>query len=215
MVKKPYLLALGAFLLMPVIVTAGALLFALINPEMAAGHPDYAHNWRLLQLLRESFFFGGLLLSLALWFATCLLVLRSKRRSAWWLLLALLGPLGFAVLASLPDADPAPQDVYERFMGKLNVLARLVYEACVFVAIWFLAFGAMFAYRELIIWREAAETGLSRDQVIAQQSASSGMWAFGEMIEVIYLVMLVYLLRPILANLAGRVLKAINPATSA
>ncbi|HEY4037557.1 MAG TPA: hypothetical protein VGM15_01945, partial [Burkholderiaceae bacterium] len=62
--------------------------------------------------------------------------------------------------------------------------------------------------RELMIWREAVATGVSRAQIIAQQNASSGMWAFGEMLVILYFGVLLYLLRPIFVNLAGQLIRA-------
>jgi hypothetical protein len=50
--------------------------------------------------------------------------------------------------------------------------------------------------RNLMIIVQSASTGLSRAQIIDQQNASSGMWAFGEGLEVIYLAALFYLLWP-------------------
>jgi hypothetical protein len=208
MAKKQYLLALAAFLFIPAVAIVGGVLFDLINPEIAAGHPNYERNWRWLQLARSSFFFGAMLLNIALWFVTCALVLASKRRTQWWLVLAVLGPLGFAVLAALRDHDPAPQDLYERFARRLAGLLRLGYELCAFVAISVLAYEAMITKRELMIWREAVATGVSRAQIIAQQNASSGMWAFGEMLVILYFGVLLYLLRPIFVNLAGQLIRA-------
>jgi hypothetical protein len=43
--------------------------------------------------------------------------------------------------------------------------------------------------------------------IVARQDASSGMWAFSEMLEQFYLVVLLYLLWPMLFNLAGRFLR--------
>ena len=47
-------------------------------------------------------------------------------------------------------------------------------------------------------------TGLSVEAIIEQQNASSGMWAFGELLETIFLVILFYLLWPICFNAASR-----------
>jgi VIT1/CCC1 family predicted Fe2+/Mn2+ transporter len=44
---------------------------------------------------------------------------------------------------------------------------------------------------------EAATTGTSTAQIIDQRNASSGMWAFSEGLEVLFLVILFYLLWPI------------------
>ena len=58
--------------------------------------------------------------------------------------------------------------------------------------------------RDLMIMYEAATTGISTAQIIDRQNASSGMWAFSEGLEVLFLVVLFYLLWPICFNLAGR-----------
>jgi hypothetical protein len=52
---------------------------------------------------------------------------------------------------------------------------------------------------------QSATTGISTSQIIATQNASSGMWAFAEGIEVMFMVVLFYLLRPIVFNIVGRV----------
>jgi hypothetical protein len=61
--------------------------------------------------------------------------------------------------------------------------------------------------RDLMIMYEAAATGMSTAQIIDQQNASSGMWAFSEGNEVLYLVVLFYLLWPISFNAVGHLLK--------
>jgi hypothetical protein len=48
----------------------------------------------------------------------------------------------------------------------------------------------------LLIKYQAATTGVSEPQTIDLQNASSGMWAFAEGMEVMFLVILLYLLRP-------------------
>jgi len=59
--------------------------------------------------------------------------------------------------------------------------------------------------RTLMIRHEAAITGMSTTQIMDLQNASSGMWAFAEGNEVMYLVILLYLLWPIVFSIAGRV----------
>jgi hypothetical protein len=58
-----------------------------------------------------------------------------------------------------------------------------------------------------MIMYKAATTGISTAQIIDQQNASSGMWAFSEGNEVLYLVVLFYLLRPICFNAVGHLPK--------
>jgi hypothetical protein len=60
-----------------------------------------------------------------------------------------------------------------------------------------------------MIRHEAATTGLSTAQIMDLRDASSGMWAFAEGNEVMYLVALLYLLWPIVFNIVGRVAVAI------
>jgi hypothetical protein len=86
----------------------------------------------------------------------------------------------------------------------LNIFARIGYEVCRFVLIWLLAYQAMVVKRNLMILYESATTGQSTAQIIATQNASSGMWAFGESLEVMFLVVLFYLLWPIVFNVVGR-----------
>ena len=85
---------------------------------------------------------------------------------------------------------------YNRFVRNLNWYVRVAYELCTFVILWELAYQAMVLKRTLMIRYEAATTGVSAAQIIDLQNASGGMWAFGEGLEVMYLVVLLYLLRP-------------------
>jgi hypothetical protein len=132
-------------------------------------------------------------------------VIRSKERSSWWLFFAALGPFGFAVLAMLNDRAPAETDRYARFVHNLNRFVRVGYEVCTFVIVWVLAYQAMVLKRNLMILYESATTGMSTAQIIDLQNASSGMWAFAEGNEVMYMVVLLYLIRPIVFNLVGLV----------
>lgn len=141
------------------------------------------------------------------WFVACLLLLRSRSRSYGWLPLALLGPIGLVILASLRDLGSQPCDLYERFIRSLNVFFRIAYETGFLILGWMLAWQMMLSKREITISLQAAATGLSRNQVLDQQNASSGMWAFGELAEVMYFFALLYLLRPICVNVVGSVLK--------
>jgi hypothetical protein len=64
-------------------VDAGGLLFSLINPEIAAGHPNYARNYHLLSLVNNMSFLASAGVVGILWLLVCFLVIRSKERS--WL----------------------------------------------------------------------------------------------------------------------------------
>jgi hypothetical protein len=205
MIKKQWAQALVLLLLIPVVLRLGGMIFSLINPEIAAGHPNYARNYHLLSLLKIMSLWASFAVVGVLWVLVCLLVIRSKQRSSLWLLLAALGPFGFAVLAMLNDRAPAETDWHARFVRNLNWFLRAGYELCFFVIVWMLAYEGMVLKRTLMIRYEAATTGVSTAQIIATQNASSGMWAFAEGNEVLYLVVLLYLLRPIIFNIVGRV----------
>lgn len=202
--KRDSVVALVLLLLIPAVLMLGGFLFALINPEMAAGHANYVLIFHLLTRLRVAVLFGSFLVALALWVLVCFLVIRSKQRSQWWLFLAALGPLGLAILATLNDPVLAAPDRHARFVRGLSKLQRVAYEVCKWLVIWELAYQAMVAKRNLMILYESATTGTSTAQIIATQNASSGMWAFGEGLEVMFLVVLFYLLWPIVFNLVAR-----------
>jgi hypothetical protein len=52
MMKKQMVVALVLLLLIPVVSMLGGLLFSMINPEIAAGHANYARNYHLLSLVK-------------------------------------------------------------------------------------------------------------------------------------------------------------------
>jgi hypothetical protein len=202
--KKQTAIALVLLLLIPVAALLGGLLFSLINPEIAAGHPDYVRNYHYLSLVKAMLLLATGALGASLWLLVCFLVIRSKERSSWWILFAALGPFGFAILAILDDRAPAETDRYARFVSNQNRFVRAGYEVCTFVMIWLLAYQAMVLKRTLMIAYESATTGVSTAQIIDLQNASSGMWAFGEGMEVMYVVVVLYLMWPIVFNLVGR-----------
>ncbi len=92
-----------------------------------------------------------------------------------------------------------------RFVRNLHGFVRGGYEICCFVIIWVLAYQAMVLNRHLIIQYQAVTTGVSTQQIIDIQNASSGMWAFAEGNEEMFLVALLYLLRPIVFGIVGHV----------
>lgn len=198
-------IAIVLLLLIPVVVILGGTLFSLINPEIAAGHANYVMNFRILSSLKIMLLMASFAVAAILWFLACFLMIRSKGRSSWWVLLAGLGPFGFAILALLSDEAPAGTDWHSRFVRGLNWFTRVGYEVGRFVVIWLLAYEAMVVKRNLMILYESATTGMSTAQIIATQNASSGMWAFGEGLEVIFLVPVFYLFWPIVFNIVGRV----------
>jgi hypothetical protein len=88
---------------------------------------------------------------------------------------------------------------------KLNWYVRAGYEVLSFVVIWELAFEAMVLKSTLMVWYESVTTGVSIAQINAVRDASSGMWAFGEGLEVMYLAVLLYLLRPFVCRMVAYV----------
>jgi hypothetical protein len=207
--KRETILALVLLLLIPIAAMLGGFLFSLINPEIAAGHPNYARNFHLLSLIKTMSFLASGVVAAILWLLICFLVIRSKGRSLLWLLVAALGPFGLAILAVLDDKDPAETDRYARFVRGMNGFVRVGYEACAFVVIWLLAYQAMVLKRNLMIMLESAATGVSTAVILDRQNASSGMWAFAEGMEVMYIVILLYLIRPIVFNIVGRVAESV------
>ncbi len=207
--KKQWVVALALLLCIPVVMVGGGGLSNLINPEIAAGHPNYVRNYHLLNLLKLSCFFGAVAVSAVLWLVVCFLVIRSKKRSALWLSMAALGPYGFAVLVMLNDRASSETDRYARFVRSMNRWVRIGYEVGCFALVWVLAYQAMVLNRELIVRYQAITTGVSTQQIVDIQNASGGMWAFAEGNEVMFLVILFYLLRPIVfavvSHLATRI----------
>ena len=206
MMKKQSLVALGLLLLIPVVLMLGGMLSNLINPEIAAGHPNYARNFQLLSTLKIMTFLASVACGAVLWVLACLVLIRSKKRSLVWLPLAVLGPFGIAVLAMLRDQAPLASDRYARFVSKLNGYVRVGYEVCTFVLVWVLAYEAMVLQRTVMIRFQAAVTGVTTAQIINVQNASSGMWAFAEGNEVMFLVAVFYLLRPTVFSVVSGVM---------
>lgn len=207
MPKRHYLLAIVCYLAIPAVMLAGAALASLIDPEMARGHADYARDYRLLELVKTGVVAAAVGLMLVLWAATCWLLLKSRQRSLNWLALAAAGPFGFIIIALLADRLPAPDDLYQQFVGKLKLYWRIALEIAVFLAVWLLAYQCVVFLRELMIAYTSFRTGIPVASIVAEQTASSGMHAFGEALETLYLVPLIYLLWPILFNLAGRLFR--------
>src|SRR5262249_5376825 len=187
--KRQYIFALICYLLIPAVVMAGGGIFRLIDPELARGHADYVRRYQMLTLARVGLMGAAAGLAFLLWLACCCLVLASRQRSLAWLSLAPMGPLGFAVIASLEDQSPAPSDFYQHFIRKLTAYWRVLFEIGVFLAIWIVAYQLVVLLRHAMIAVESLRTGVSAVAIIAQQTASSGMWAAGEGLEEIYLVM--------------------------
>src|SRR5215467_8403074 len=101
--KRQMVLALIALLLIPAVVTAGGFFAGLINPEIAVHSANYSRNFRLLMLAKGVIFLGSIAIGGILWLVSCFLILRSKEQSLWWMVCAIFGPFGFAMLAMLND----------------------------------------------------------------------------------------------------------------
>jgi hypothetical protein len=203
--KKQTVMALVLLLLIPVVLVLGGVLFSLIHPEIAASHANYERNFHLLTLLKVAIAWATAAAVAVLWLLVCLEVIRSKGRSSFWLFLAALGPFGLAVLAMLGDRAPVETDPYTRFMRSLNGLVRVGYEFCTFLIAWVFAYEAMVLKRTWMMRYEAVTAGDSIAQVVDRHNASGGMWAFSEGLEVMFLVVLLYVLRPVVFNVASRI----------
>jgi len=68
-----------------------------------------------------------------------------------------------------------------------------------------LAYQAMVLKRNLMILYQSATLEFQLRRSSISRNASSGMWAFSEGMEVMYMVVLLYLIWPIVFNLVGRV----------
>jgi len=192
------------YLAIPVVVITGFRLSLLIDPEMARGSADYARNFRLLQQVATGVVMAAAGVVLVLWVCTCYLVLKFRQRSTLWLALAAAGPFGFITIAMLADHSPAPHESYQQFISKLKLYWRVPLEVALFMSAWILAFLSVTLKRDLMISYESLSTGTPVETIITRYNASSGMYSFGEALETIYLVTLLYLLWPIVFNLAGR-----------
>ena len=214
-IKKQYIVALGLLLAIPAVMMMGGALFSVINPEIAAHTKSYVFYWHLLNGLKIGIFWGMLAVVFVMWLLVCFQVIRAKNRSGEWLLLAWLGPVGLAILAMLKDRDAVQTDPYSRFVDKLNWFLRACYEVATFWVFWELAYRIMLLKSNVMIRVEAARSGMTRAQVIDLHNASGGMWAFSEGLEIMFFVVLLYLLRPVVFNLGARLAtNTASPRTS-
>ena len=205
--KRPYILAIVSFLAIPVIFVPAMMLITLIDPEIALRTSNYDRKFQIVNLMKLLCMGAVSLVAAGLWFLACFFLIRSKKRSYLWLSLAALGPFGLIVLSMIGDNDAEPDDFYRQFVGRLKIYFRVGYELIFFVAAWVAAFQVMILKRDLMIMYEAAVTGVSTAEIIDRQNASSGMYAFSEGLEVLFLVSFFYLLWPLCFNMAGRFLR--------
>lgn len=198
--KRAYLLAVLCFLAIPFVFVGGGFLAVLINPEWAVHTSHYARNFHLLSALKLSLLWGGFGLSGLLWLLMCYFLVRSKERSRAWLLVAPLGPIGLAILSGLRDLAPAEGDAWQRLFLRMGRAARWVWGLAFFCGASTVAYAAMVLLRNLLILAQSLSTGAPVAQIIAQQNASSGMYAFTEGNEVICIVSVLYLFWPFAFN---------------
>lgn len=187
---SPQSFALLAFLAIPLVIVLGVLAHQLIDPELARGTADYVGNYALLERLRHACLILSFALAGGLWLLAFGLLLVARQRSLLWLVLAFLGPLELVVVA-IVGRDPAAGG--ERAAWPW----RLAREAAIFVAVVVLAHFLVYAKNEVWIAWTAASRGVETAVIIAEQMASSGMWAFGEFLQILFLTGLFYVVRPL------------------
>jgi hypothetical protein len=215
MFKKYYVLAIFVFLLIPVATILGGRLFGFIDPDIALGHPNYVRNSTILNVVRHVVLFSSFSAVVILWFLTSFFLVKSKLQSYVWVTLGVLGPIGFIILTTLRDRAPALGDFYQRFVDRLRIYLRVPYELVFFYAVWEVSYDLVVLKRDLMINYQSMTTGVPVDKIIEEQAASGGMWAFGEGLEEMYLVVLIYLLWPILFNAVGHLPKLWSAAKQA
>ncbi|MFI5362387.1 MAG: hypothetical protein ACHQ49_10490 [Elusimicrobiota bacterium] len=208
--KREYWAAVAACMLIPVVVVGGMGFVVWVNPEWALRTAHYSRNFHLLEDVRYVLMAATAGASALLWLAVFLLVLTAKGRSWKWAALAVLGPFGLVGLAMLADVDAAPGDAHARWRAGQGFLRRAASEAVFFFAAWTAAYGVVVLKRNIQILLESWATGTPVAQIVAVQSASSGMWAFSEGMEQIFLIAMMYLAWPICFNLAARLKSAVR-----
>src|SRR5262245_61632465 len=166
MLKRPYVLAIVSFLIIPAATVLGGLLINSIDPEIAVRTANYERNFWLLTLVKNLLMLAGFVVVTSLWFLACFFLIKAKNRSYGWLPLAIFGPFGLIILTLLRDNAPAPGDLYQQFVGKLKIYLRAAYELVFFVIAWIAAFQVMVLKRDLMIMYQSAVTGVSRQQII-------------------------------------------------
>jgi len=215
-IRRYYGGSILALLLIPVVVLGAAGLFNALDPERARGHADYARHFLLLQHLRVGSQLAMLGLAGVLWLMACAWLVCAKARQRAWTSLALLGPLGFALLSALADrSPPVAADRYRNFLARLPFPLRLGYEAVRFAAFGFVAL-------QLVEWLdsgtallEATRRGVSLATILAERDASSGMWAFGDSLRAAYPFVLLYALWPAGFNAVAKLIRPTGPRAAA
>jgi hypothetical protein len=215
-IRKYYGRCIIALLLIPVAAMLSVGIFEAIDPELARGHDNYARNFALLDHLRRGVLLVGLLLLGALWTLACMWLLRAKAQSKAWLLAALLGPPGLAVMMVLSDRSPvAPGDAHRRQPSRAPQLLRVIYEVVRFAAVSWVAMQLVEWFDDGTALLEATRRGLTRAQVLAERDASSGMWAFGDVVRAAFLFVLIYALWPAGFNAAAALIRRLRRSRAA
>jgi len=187
-------LAILAFLAIPLVIVLGGLLHHLIDPELARGTTDYAGNYALLERLRQACLNLSFALAGGLWFLAFGFHLLALQRSLVWIVLALFGPLGLAVIAIVGRAT-------EESEKRTAWPWRLAREAAIFILLVVLANFLIYAKNEAwIAWTVAFRGAEAANAILADQMASSGMWAFAELLQILFLTTLFYLVRPLVGR---------------
>lgn len=208
MIRKYYARSTLAVLLIPVTVVAAGVIFNAIDPESARGNSNYARNFALLHILRGGTQFVALVLACALWFLACLWLVRAKSLNTAWVALVLFGAPGFALLAALADRSPlTPDDAYGRQLARVPQLVRVLYELLRFALFGVLSLQLAEWLDYGTAWLDAMRRGMTLAQVFAERDASSGMWAFGDLMRAAGLFVLLYALWPAACNLVARVFR--------
>lgn len=184
--------------------TGGTAVAFSINPESSAFGPFHVRNYWLLYDIRRVLLWTTPLTVLALWLLTCLFVVRAKARSYAWSALALFGPFGLIALTMLESKRVEGGALYDGRVRRRHWPLRALYQVVLLIVIVAAADQLIVLKRPLVIWWQSHVTGVPVEEIIQQQDASSGMWAFGEGLEMLFLVVLFYLLWPICFNAAGR-----------
>jgi hypothetical protein len=215
MIRKYSCLSILALLLIPVVVILTARLFEAIDPELTLGHADFARNYALLEHARRVVLWAGPVLAGVLWLLACAWLLRAKSRHKVWLLLAMLGAPGFAVLSVLSDlSPPAPNDAYRRLLARLPPLLRVLYEVVRFAALGFVTMQLIEWWNDYTALLEATRRGVALVVVLAERDASSGMWAFGDGMRAAFLFVLIYALWPASYNAVAGLIRRLRHRTA-
>ena len=211
--KRTYLWVGICLALIPVVLIGAVVVHGMIDPEIAARHANYERNYRLLESIRSAVFHGALLVMLALWFAACVFLARTKDRSVLWATFGVLGPLGFAVIAALRSRAGQPEGPYQSFIARLGTATHIAFELLLFVAIVSLSIAAVSLHEDVMIAWAAHAQGVSVEEIVRERDASSGMYAFSELLETIYVIVCLYFVVPLVANGIHRILQGQRVST--